>query len=465
MGAWIAAILTGTLSWWLFGRPRAAHPGHQARRALRVALAGGALIAVVWVTSFMVAQRARPFIVASTHSRLVYVQGAWNVLRARPAAGTGIGTFGTAYRALMPREPAEGEHSAQHAHNTLLEIAVELGAIGLGCFLLFIWRVSPLVRNAPSALERGLGVGLAGFFIHSLLEQTFVEAITAPFWWMVLGLLTGARSLESRPASPARHNLFGRFAMGAAGVAILVTASLLRADLYACQGALRGLSGEHEAAAIAFTQAQRWDPLASRYALEAGEHLLRAMSGRSLPEQHAHLDGAQRQFERTVELSPWFGYAWMRLGVIRWQLGHVDRALAALREAVTRDPNSRAAAAQLGQLLLEQGRHQELVAAAQRLQRLEPQDPRGWFLEALAWQRLGEPARARQAYDALVTRQPAYHPAWFNLAALQDQAGDIESAARAYQMFLNVAPEDQHDARSVAENYLKKHGKVHKNFP
>ncbi len=473
MGAWIAAILSGSVTWWLLRRPSTS--ARNAQKAPARALAIGAVICgLVCVTSFIAAKRARPLILASTHSRLVYVLGAVNVMRSHPLLGTGLGTFGLGYRALMPLERIEGEHSALHAHNTVLEFGAELGLVGLVCLGLFLWRVWTLIGWAtqphrggtPLALRRGLAIGLLAFFIHSLLEQTFFEGVTAPFWWIALGLLAATRREEVKEEPLGGHRLRYLYVpVGAAVLGLLVVSRLAAADFWAGQAAVRSLAGEHQRAIEAFERAERMDPLASRYPMEMTELLLKHIQGQSPQEERKILVQAQRQLQQAVALSPWLGYAWLRLGIVTWQLGEHDAAITAVRRAVLRDPNSRAAAVHLGHMLLAVGRFEELQKAAQRLQVLEPSDPQGWFLEAMAWQKLHDSARAKLLYQQAVQQFPDYYPAWFNLAQSQSQEGDRAGAVISYQKFLQTAPEGHVGARATARAYLDANAPGARNSP
>lgn len=471
MGAWVSAIITACVVWWFLRRPRARAAGvseKTSRRSLmRMVIVGVTISVLLGITCYIVAKRARPFILASTVSRLAYVQGAWNILVTHPVIGTGFGTFGAAYHAMKPLEPTEGQHNAIHAHNTLLQVAAELGVIGLGLFVVFLWPVGrliarslrPPIRGPTRILQSGLAIGLLGFFIHSVLEQTFVEAVTAPFWWLGLGLLTSADGItrgDHEHASVRTHlgwrHQITSLVVVASG--LLVLGRLVAADAWAARAAFLKGEGQLHRAHHAWAHAQRLNPLESRYAIEHA-HLLMALAGHQRVEDgRESLRQAQRQFEQATVLSPWVGYAWMGLARISWQLEERERAIGAMTEAVRRDPNARASHVQLAQMLLAVGRSDELDTVAQRFQRLEPSDPQGYFWEALCWQRRGETARAIQAYRNLLAVVPTHHPALFNLALLLRQQGDADEAARLYETFLRHAPAFEAGPRQEAQAFL-----------
>ena len=395
MGAWMAAILIGSVSWWLLRPAGVASEGARPQRwtnLARVLTVGGVACGIVLVTSLIVAKRAKPMIVASIGSRLAYAQGAWNIIRAHPVTGTGLGTFGLAYRSFRPSEAVEGRHAALHAHSTLLEIWAELGLLGLGCFVAILWKIGQLLtasaRDRPvagiRAIRIGLAVGILGFFIHSLLEQTFFEASTAPFWWLALGLLTGAMGVEQPGQAMVRRVDHARFiyaplSLGCLGLVVVIRLGL--ADLWAAQGVFHSLADRPQDAIGAFARAQRWDPLASRYPLEQGERFL-SLASREASEQ------AQEQFQRAVTLSPWMGYAWLRLGLASWQLEQTDRAIVAMQQAGIRAPNSRKTLVHLARMLCATRRFEDLKQVARRFQQLEPSSSLGYCWEATARQEL-----------------------------------------------------------------------------
>jgi len=469
MGAWIAAVLTGSLAWWLMQRSASKTTSaiSQLKPKLAHALVAGiAISGLVCVTSFILAKRARPLIEASTTSRLVYVQGAWNVMRVAPVHGTGLGTFGLAYWSLMPRRYVGGQHSALHAHNTVLEIGAELGAIGLICFLFFLWKLWQLTlinttrqsSDTLSLLRCGLAVGVLGFFVHTLLEQTFFETVTAPFWWIAVGLLTGATLLgREGPLSLTMRSHRIRFlglllAMGCFSVGLALWLAV--ADAWASHAAFLDHSGRSSEALRAFERAQQWDPLESRYPFEAGERLLARVQPLPPVEAATVFTIAQQQFERSVSCSPWWGYAWMRLGLVQWQLGRTSQALHAMRQAVQRDPNLKEALTHFASMLQATQQWTEVKAIAQRLQQFDLRDPQGWFFEAVAWHGLHQPAQAIRTYRILLERAPSYYPAWFNLAEALHREGDDHGAAAAYHAFLDTAPQDDIAQRRIARAFL-----------
>jgi tetratricopeptide (TPR) repeat protein len=272
----------------------------------------------------------------------------------------------------------------------------------------------------------------------------------------MLGLLTGASRVE-RSALSGRWHVAPSLIAACLGLAVVSRWAL--ADGWAARGAWLDVTGHHDEARAAFEHAQRYDPLTSRYPLEQGERLLKYSQGRPINETRSLLEQAQRVYERTVKRSPWLGYAWLRLGEVRWQLGERDAAIEAMETAVRRDPNSRAAAAHLARFLIPKGRFKELVKAGRTFQHLEPASPLGYFWEALGVQYVGAPQQTIVAYSRVVTLFPDYSPALFNLATFLRQRGAFAEAAHYYEAFLRVAPVTDQSTRHEARRFLSSRAK------
>lgn len=463
MGGWIAAVLTAGAWLWLTSSN---HASRKSGRGLLIALGALGLIAAISVGGFIIAKRARPLIAASVGSRTVYTQGALRILSRLPLQGTGVGTFGLAYQAMKPQEQIEGQHNALHAHNTLMEIGADTGWVGLGLFVWWLATVWLLVlaamrsasSSAASKIAKGLSMGVLGFFLYSVLEQIFFENVTAPFWWIGLGLLTAAARLnrpdkEQAAGMPRVSTQFVPAFVLSLAVG-LFTLALLVADVHALQAVLLNRAGQFSQAEEKFERAQGWDPLNSRFRIEQAERLLQRAPWDVLPDSKQLLGRAEAGFSRATQLSPWLGYAWLRLGVVQWRLGLQRKAIASMEQAVQRNPNSRAALLHLGNMLLFVKRPEEVFPVAAQLRQLEPKRPQGWFLEALAWQQSGQPDKAIAVYRRLLHAFPADAPSWYNLGQLLRQHSDSAGARAAYRRFLQTAPANQKARRAIAQQYL-----------
>ena len=259
-----------------------------------------------------------------------------------------------------------------------------------------------------------------------------------------------------RTRSPHDRLRFVGFPLLLAALTGGMTLWLATADVWAGRAAFLDRAGRSQESLQAFERVQQWNPFESRYPFEAGERWLKHLPQRSPAEAAPSLAQAEQSFTRSVSRSPWWGYAWMHLGLVRWQLGQTSQAIEAMRQAVRRDPNLKEALTHLASMLQTTGQFAPLKDLAQRLQQFDARNPQGWFFEAVTWQGLRQPARAIHTYRLLLERAPHYYPAWFNFAELLRQEGHEGEAAAAYQRFLDTAPYDQEAQRARAHAFLEK---------
>jgi O-antigen ligase len=102
---------------------------------------------------------------SSIRYRLQTWQGTWKMLTAHPV---GIGVGERAWRAIYPHFAVSGTKTVMHAHNLFLQIATELGFVGLVVFLLLIggsvWR-GIQAKNTATVLALA-GALTMGMFDH-----------------------------------------------------------------------------------------------------------------------------------------------------------------------------------------------------------------------------------------------------------------------------------------------------------
>ena len=117
----------------------------------------------------------------SREARRVLLDEAWTTFLDHPATGVGAGQF-VNYNPPNRREPW------MEAHNVVLQVASELGAVGVAIFLFLVYRALIAGRQARRLLPRALGipkttrwgdVQKAGPAVVTPAEARFFEAHTA----------------------------------------------------------------------------------------------------------------------------------------------------------------------------------------------------------------------------------------------------------------------------------------------
>jgi O-antigen ligase len=122
--------------------------------------------------------------------RTTYLAVGFDLLRQSPLWGIGPGNFpyyfvGDEYRFLPGRSPVLRE-----LHNTYLDVAVELGLIGLALFLALVGSALTEVRKAAAAVtpEQAAAFALLLALIALLVASFFMPNKDMRYLWLLLGL-------------------------------------------------------------------------------------------------------------------------------------------------------------------------------------------------------------------------------------------------------------------------------------
>ncbi|MCG2677652.1 hypothetical protein L6386_03735, partial [bacterium] len=107
--------------------------------------------------------------------------------------GTGIGTFATVY----PRYKFPQANEVHYAHNWYLQVASEMGVLGLGALLwLLVTFIKESIKTLRTEQERsqqaiiaGLLAGGFAFLFHNLIDMDAYVPEIALLWWAVVGLI------------------------------------------------------------------------------------------------------------------------------------------------------------------------------------------------------------------------------------------------------------------------------------
>ncbi|MBK9033492.1 MAG: tetratricopeptide repeat protein [Myxococcales bacterium] len=147
---------------------------------------------------------------------------------------------------------------------------------------------------------------------------------------------------------------------------------------------------------------------------------------------------------RAAELAPDVASVFSALGRAREKLGDRPGAEAAYTRAVRLDPEHRYARRRLLRLALERQDYPQARLAAEYLLATAPDEPEHHFLAGLVDARDDRPEPARAHYrDAIAKAKGAYPEAYFNLAIVEKNAGDLPAAIAAYRQAIALRPRYQ----------------------
>jgi hypothetical protein len=138
------------------------------------------------------------FASASSSNRWTWWQEAWDAFTRHPGGGTGAGTF-----VLTDRMLRRSSVTTVEPHNTPLQFLSETGIVGfllyLGVVVGALWGVVR-ARGEPAALA--LGIGVAAYFAHGIVDFDWSFVATGGPVLFVAGALLSPERAERRAARP-----------------------------------------------------------------------------------------------------------------------------------------------------------------------------------------------------------------------------------------------------------------------
>ncbi len=199
----------------------------QSRGALLAVLGGAALLALLdwittrrwWLPALLVMATglgllAGPFIeralpppdskdTLTLAGRLPIWEAAIRMIGRAPLSGVGLGGFQTASAldaaGASTDGPPDSSQGTEHAHNLFLQVASDLGLVGLAAFValygLGLRAAYRAWRDGGGALAMGLLGGLSAAALHGLVDATQWGSKPAFLLWLFLGL---ALSLDGK---------------------------------------------------------------------------------------------------------------------------------------------------------------------------------------------------------------------------------------------------------------------------
>ena len=136
-----------------------------------------------------------------------------------PLTGLGVNTFRHAVHVLYPLYGIAADVDLGHAHNHLLQTALDLGLPGLVAYLALWWIGAGLIWTTYRQLRRrhatrhpyfGLVAGLAGAllagWLFGIVDAVALGARPAFIWWLLLGLTAAVHYAVVYSGESLRHS-------------------------------------------------------------------------------------------------------------------------------------------------------------------------------------------------------------------------------------------------------------------
>lgn len=157
--------------------------------------------AIFWISRDRITQFLGSLADVGIKDRWVVWQAALGMIHDRPILGHGLNTFMAHYLDYW----VGGEQQPRYAHNCYLQIAAEIGLVGLVAFLGFLYllfrgllvRLRHL-RGQERTILFGFAVGLLAFAVQAGYDTNFYSLRQAALFWTLSGAAVGLSERDGR---------------------------------------------------------------------------------------------------------------------------------------------------------------------------------------------------------------------------------------------------------------------------
>ncbi|MDD5136366.1 MAG: O-antigen ligase family protein [Candidatus Omnitrophica bacterium] len=163
---------------------------------------GWLLLLVIVVMAGALNMEHRLLSMASVNDRSVMWKNSTTILMRHPVIGNGLNTFYDNY--MKVREDKFRDSHGSYAHNCYLQMAAEIGLVGLIAFLVFVisvlynaFRSLAYIKDSfYYSIVLGAGLGLSAFLIHSAVDTSLYSLPLAALFWLSLGILSATINIS-----------------------------------------------------------------------------------------------------------------------------------------------------------------------------------------------------------------------------------------------------------------------------
>ncbi len=301
--------------------------------------------------------RARWWRSDTVQERFHYAQVGWGILKKNPVFGAGPGCVEVHFGQLKTSEARE----SKYLHNWALQIAAEVGLIGLLLYAAALGSVGARLWSQRRAfpLQTSFLLALIGaFLVDSSIQLSFNQRELMATFGGLCGLAVGlgAPTPQAAKYSGAWNGTIAWMSVALAlGLALIaVPRSMTLGFRQIAQDALEGQ--DLHLARTYLEKALRWQDD------DHGSFVMLAAASA----QSGDLAGAERALRRAIEIAPWSASCHAQLAEILEQEGRLHEAEQTLRRALRLYPTKAEYWRQLAEFLERRGRIAEAAQAAKR---------------------------------------------------------------------------------------------------
>ena len=152
------------------------------------------LLLIVWTFPSALSTRFKNIFVESTPERVLLIKTTFSMIKAHPIFGLGLNTYSDYFSHFRPvNYPA-----IMYAHNSYLQMTAEIGIVGIGFYLAFIFAlVIKAVKSvllchvwAYKVLTAGCVAAIFGMMTNALFESLLQSTQLRTIFWCLLGIST-----------------------------------------------------------------------------------------------------------------------------------------------------------------------------------------------------------------------------------------------------------------------------------
>jgi Flp pilus assembly protein TadD len=142
---------------------------------------------------------------------------------------------------------------------------------------------------------------------------------------------------------------------------------------------------------------------------------------------------AEQRIREVIGADPGVIDAWTMLGSLCHRQGRAGDAVAAFEEALRRRPDDPLVSAALATALLSAGRGEEARRTLEAAQKIQPEDPRLYYLRGMVAEQESRDEEAAAHYRRALALNTRSAPAHVQLGALALRSDDVATAEREYE--------------------------------
>ena len=169
-----------------------------------------------------------------------------------------------------------------------------------------------------------------------------------------------------------------------------------------------------------------------------------------LLQKNDQLAAASELFSRVLETAPDHARARHYAGVLAYQEGRSDEAIALIEKSLALEPDRADCYSNLGIVLQSAGRLEAAVDAYRRAIAIDPRHANAHSNLGVLLRATGTPAEAEAAYRRAIEIEPGHIDAYTNLGILLNGVGRTEEAAACYCKVITLRPKHREARRLLA---------------